>query len=221
MLFGTGDWWPWADPIFGELTTVGGHVAIIAAGQLENGLAAVEEYRAGAAERCARIGVPCVQVPLLNRHDADQPAALECLDNAAFLYVLGGGPRETIASLQGSLFWRRFLDTRLPYVGSSGGSMLLGARCPITPDEVKPGLALFPDVVIAAHWNELSDAWRAMFLEMAGSDPLIGLDVNAALIGDGINWEVRGPAEVHVRGSHGWQHYSAGAELTLPLLPGH
>lgn len=218
VLFGTGDWAPWADGVFTDLTVPGRYAAVVAAGQVENGSAAVEEYRAGAAARLDRVGIPSVQVPLLNRRDADRPEALECLDDAAFLYVLGGGPRETLASLRDSLFWRAFLDTRLPYVGSSGGAMLLGARCPTSPDDVRPGLALFPDVVIAAHWNELTEMWRARFFDIAGYDLLIGLDVNATLIGDGTDWQVRGPAAVHVRGSDGWRHYSDGAELTLPLL---
>lgn len=158
-------------------------------------------------------------MPLLNRRDADQPAALECLDEAAFLYVPGGGLREPIVSLRLSLFWRHFLESALPYAGSSGGAMLLGARCPTSPGQERPGLAVFPEVVIASHWNELSDTWRATFLDVAGSDLLVALDVDAALIGDGINWAIRGLAEVQVGGSRRWRRYSDGTNLDLRLLP--
>ncbi len=219
VLFGTGDWAPWADGLFADLAIDGCHAAVVAAGQTENGQAVVDEYRQGAAERLARAGVPSKDVPLLSRHDADQPSALACLDSAAFLYVLGGGPRGQVAALRGSTFWRGFLDTSLPYVGSSGGAMLLGARYPHSPGRVDSGLAVFPSVVVAAHWNELTDEWRATFLEIAGTDLLLALDVDAALVGDGRSWVVRGLAEVHVRDLNGWRHYPAGTRLDLPLLP--
>lgn len=219
VLFGTGDWAPWADGLFADLAIDGGHAAVVAAGQTENGSAAVGEYRQGAAERLARVGVQSRDVPLLTRQDADQSTALTFLDGAAFLYMLGGGPRGQVSALRGSGFWRRFLDTSVPYVGSSGGAMLLGARYPHSPGRVDPGLAVFPDVVIAAHWNELNDDWRATFLDIAGTDLLLALDVDAAIVGDGRSWVVHGLAEIHVRDADGWRHHSAGTRLDLPLLP--
>ncbi|MFF0339686.1 hypothetical protein [Kribbella sp. NPDC004875] len=220
VLFGTGDWAPWCDPLFEELTVPGRHAAVVAAGQAENGPTVVDEYRRGAAERLARVGVPNVDVPLLSRSEADDPAATACLDNAAFLYVLGGGPRGQVAALRGSGFWRNFLDGTLPYVGSSGGAMLLGARYPASPTgQVDSGLAVFPNAVIAAHWNELNETWRTIFLDLAGSDLLIALDVDAALVGDGSNWVVHGPGDVHIRGLDGWRRYSAGTRLDLQLTP--
>ncbi|GAB3941486.1 hypothetical protein GCM10029976_060890 [Kribbella albertanoniae] len=218
MLFGTGDWAPWCDDLFAELAVPGRHAAVVAAGQAEHGPTVVEEYRRGAAERLARVGVPSLDVPLLSRSDADDPAATACLENAAFLYMLGGGPRGQVAALRGSLFWRHYLDTSLPYVGSSGGAMLLGARYPASPaGQVDEGLSVFPNTVIAAHWNELNDTWRTIFLDLAGHDLLIGIDVDAALVGDGANWIVHGPGDVHLRGLNGWQHHSAGTHLNLQL----
>lgn len=220
VLFGTGDWSPWCDELFAELAVPGRHAAVVAAGQTENGATVVGEYRRGAAKRLARVGVPNVDVPLLSRSDADDPAATACLESAAFLYVLGGGPRGQVAALRGSRFWRSFLDTPLPYVGSSGGAMLLGARYPASDaGQVDAGLGVFPNVVIAAHWNELNETWRAIFLDLAGDDLLIALDVDAALVGDGSNWVVHGPGDVHIRGLDGWRRYSVGARLDLQLTP--
>jgi hypothetical protein len=219
VLFGTGDWAPWCDELFAELAVPGRHAAVVAAGQTENGPAVVDEYRRGAAERLARVGIPGVDVPLLTRSDADDPAAIACLEDAAFLYVLGGGPRGQVTALRGSRFWRRFLDTTLTYVGSSGGAMLLGARYPTSAaGQVDSGLAVFPNTVIAAHWNELNEAWRKIFLDLAGDDLLIALDVDAALVGDGSNWIVHGPGHVHIRGLDGWRHHSSGTRLNLQLI---
>ncbi|WP_350280487.1 hypothetical protein [Kribbella sp. HUAS MG21] len=218
VLFGTGDWAPWCDELFAELAVPGRHAAVIAAGQAENGPRVVDEYRRGAAERVARAGVPNVDVPLLNRSDADDPAATACLENAAFLYVLGGGPRGQVSALRGSRFWRHYLDTSLPYVGSSGGAMLLGARYPTSDrGHVDSGLGVFPNTVIAAHWNELDENWRRIFLDLAGDDLLVAIDVDAALVGDGSTWVVHGPGDAHVRGPDGWRRYSAGARVSLHL----
>jgi hypothetical protein len=218
VLFGTGDWAPWCDEIFAALAVAGKHAAVIAAGQAENGPAVVAEYRRGAAERLARVGLSRVDVPLLGRADADRPAAAGSLVDAAFLYVLGGGPRGQIAALRGSRFWQTYLDTNLPYVGSSGGAMLLGARCPISPaGEIDSGLAVFPHAVIAAHWNELDERWREIFLDLAGDDLLLALDVNAAVVGNDGDWAVHGPGQVHLREHGGWRHYAAGARLDLWL----
>lgn len=96
--------------------------------------------------------------------------------------------------------------------------MLLGARYPTSPaGEVDTGLSVFPNTVIAAHWNELDDAWRAIFLDLAGEGLLIGIDVDAALVGDGANWLVHGPGDVHIRGRAGWRRHSAGTHLQLQL----
>lgn len=223
VLFGTGDWGEWADPIFTDLRARGGHAVVVAAGQVENGPEAIDWYRAGARERLERVGIPAIDAPLLSRRDADDPMALSCLDDAAFVYVLGGGPRSTVEALSGSRFWHEITSRRLPYVGSSGGAMLLGAWYPNSVDfaETSPALALFPRTVIAGHWNELDDmagGLRDAFVLHSRGSILIGLDRDAGLLGDGYSWDAVGEGQVHVILGDRHAVYSTGDRIELALL---
>lgn len=107
VLFGTGDWGEWCDGLFEQLALRGGHAAVVAAGQTESGAAAVASYRKGAKDRLDRVGIPSVDVPLLVPGDGDRATAREALNGAAFVYVLGGGPRSTVDALRDSGFIAR------------------------------------------------------------------------------------------------------------------
>jgi cyanophycinase-like exopeptidase len=223
MLFGTGDWGEWCDGVFRQLALGGGHAAVITAGQSENGPEAVESYRQGAKQRLGRAGVRSIDVPLLAPGDGDSPAALETLEGAAFVYVLGGGPKSAVDALSGSAFMAAVWSRHVPYVGSSGGSMLLGARYPTSLDfEMAPALGVFPQTVIAAHWNEL-ETMRAGLQRKFESDScggiLIGIDTDAALAGDGKKWRVAGKNQVHVLCAGSWATYHDGDEFELALFP--
>lgn len=212
---------PWADEVFRSLPR-DGHAAVVAAGQVDNGTDAVERYRRGAAERLGRVGIRAHQVPLLSRRDADGEPAMEALDGAAFVYVLGGGPARTVEALRGSRFWDEVLRTELPYVGSSGGAMVLGARYPASFAAFDTALAVFSDAVIGAHWNELEAMHpddQAMFVEEAGDDIVVGLDVDTALVGDGNSWSVFGLRGVHIRRDGQWADYRHGDHFVAPLRP--
>jgi hypothetical protein len=222
VLFGTGDWGEWCDDLLGSLAG-GGHVAVVAAGQVDNGADAVESYRAGTRDRFARIGVACVDVPLLVAGDGDRPEALATLEGAVCVYVTGGGPRSSIEALAGSAFMRVVVAERIPYVGSSGGAMLLGARCPLSLafERTAAALGVFPHTVIAAHWNELDDmrpGLRDAFVRDAGSDTLVGLDRDTGIAGDGQTWQAVGPNRVHVHRRGTWTTYRHGDTFELPLL---
>ncbi len=222
MLFGTGDWGEWCDGVFRELARGGGHAAVVAAGQTENGADAVATYREGAKRRLDRVGIASVDVPLLVPGDGDSPAALGTVEGAAFVYVLGGPPKSSVDALRGSAFMAALWSRHVPYVGSSGGAMLLGARCPTSPDyEMVPALAVFPRTVIAAHWEELETMRPGLqeeFVRDAGQDTLIGIETDAVLDGDGTNWRVSGRNQVHVLRLGSWATYGDGDEFELSLL---
>jgi cyanophycinase-like exopeptidase len=205
VLFGAGDWAEWADPLLSELASGGGHAAVVAAGQVESGEDAIRWYRDGVDTRLDRVGIASVHVPLLDPGDGDTHEAVDVLEAAAFVYVLGGGPRSTVAALRGSRFWRTLVDRRVPYVGSSGGAMLVGGRYPtdLGFTAVEPGLGRNPRVVVAGHWDELDEmraGLRQSFVLDAGRDVLIGIDRDTGLDGDGTHWQVvgRGTVTLHV-----------------------
>jgi cyanophycinase-like exopeptidase len=183
----------------------------------------VASYRHGAKQRLHRAGVSCVDVPLLVPEDGDSQAALETLDGAAFVYVLGGGPKSAVDALRGSAFMTAVWSRHIPYVGSSGGSMLLGARYPTSLDfEMAPALQVFRQTVVAAHWDEL-ETMRPGLQKKFESDRcagmLVGIDTDAALAGDGRNWRVAGKNQVHVLRAGSWATYHDGDEFELSILP--
>lgn len=224
VLFGTGDRGEWCDDVFRQLATGGGHAAVVATGQSENGPSSVASYREGAKQRLGRVGVRAVDVPLLVPGDGDAAAAIGALEGAAFVYVLGGGPRSTVEALRGSAFMAAVWSRHVPYVGSSGGSMLLGARYPTSLDfEMAPALDVFPQTqaVIAAHWDELESMregiQRKFEVDSCGGI-LIGIDTDAVLAGDGRHWRVAGRNQVHVLLGASWATYHDGDEFELSLL---
>jgi len=220
-LFGGGDWGSWCDSLFRELGNRG-HAAIVAAGQLDAGADAVAEFRRGAVERLARVGVRSVHVPLLRRSDADRAQALESLGGAGFVYVLGGGPDPTVRALRGSRFWAEVLRGDRAYVGSSGGSMLLGAWYPtsLAFESVRAGLAVFKSAVIVPHWDQLdvmSRGLRERFIAEAADGVVVGIDGDTCLRGDGHSWRVVGRGSVQVRREGTWCSYEEGVRFELPL----
>jgi hypothetical protein len=221
VLFGAGDWAEWADPILRNLGANGGHAAVVAAGQTANGPQAVRWYRAGAEARFDRVGIRTVHVPLLQPGDGDHPDALQALDGAAFVYVLGGGPRSTVLALRGSFFWRAIVTQRVPFVGSSGGAMLVGSRFPsdLTFTTVAPALGTNPHLLVAGHWNELDemrDGLQAAFVTEAGDDTLLGIDRDTGIDGDGCHWTVVGSGRVVVRSKRKTTSYAEGESFASP-----
>ena len=220
LLFGAGDWGTWADD--GIKAFCGsGKVLVVAAGQVDDGPVAVERCRAGTAERFARIGLTVVDPPILTKADADNDRAIDLLANVTAVYVTAGGPRPTVAALHESRLWRAIVDLAIPYVGSSGGAMLLGEWYPESTAFARKcaALRLFPNTVIAPHWNELNEMrpeLQRSILDAARDEVLIGLDRGAGLEGDGQDWLVHGYGAVHVVQQSHAVTYREGDRFSLP-----
>jgi cyanophycinase-like exopeptidase len=207
VLFGAGDWAEWADPLLTELGACGGHAAVVAAGQVENGPEAIRWYRDGVDSRLRRLGIETVHVPLLRQGEGDAADAVGTLEDAAFVYVLGGGPRSTVLALRGSLFWQTMLSKKLPFVGSSGGAMLVGSRYPtdLSFAAVESALGTNRRLLVAGHWDELDEmrpGLRESFIREARDDTLMGIDRDTGVDGDGTHWKVvgRGCVTLHTGG---------------------
>jgi cyanophycinase len=178
----------------------------------------------------ARLGIAAEVVPLRTRADAELPELAARIDGASAVFFSGGNPAYLAAVLAGTPFWAalsKALLNGLVYLGCSAGMACLS---PLTPDsEVepagegvwRPGLGVFPDTVLAPHWDALDSFQDGLTDLVLGSrlpgQVLVGLDEQTALVGDRRSWRVLGRGAVHLLDDAGWTHVPAGSEFERPM----
>lgn len=160
-----------------------------------------------------RLGASPEVLPLATREDAFRPEIVDALAGAAVVFFSGGNPAYLCRVLEDTPFWealRTAMEGGLSMGGCSAGACILGALAPdssiqeLVPEIWTPGLSYLPTAVFGPHWDAL-DSFAPGLREfiMAAVPPtvtLVGIDERTAIVGDGVQFTVRGVGGVLVRG---------------------
>lgn len=125
---------------------------------------------------------------IVERSDAEDPAAGEALAQARFLYLAGGDPRHLQAVLAGTPAWQGVLTALAAgavLAGSSAGAMVLCDRMLVPgSDAATDGLGLLAETIILPHHNR-SPARPTQAAQVLGLNvSLLGLDEGTGLVID-------------------------------------
>lgn len=172
---------------------------------------------AAAVEHFASFGARARGLMVLGRRDAEDPAMVEEVRAARFLYLSGGSALHLRSVLKDSAMWHALVAAwhdGAAVAGSSAGAMVL---CDPMVDPrggaFTLGLDLIAQVAIIPHHDTWSPgkARRTVHLAAPGV-PVIGIDEQTALLRapDG-TWSVKGAGGVHI--------FLAGQPAGLDVLP--
>jgi cyanophycinase len=176
-----------------------------------------------------RLGIPAQVLPLKTREDAERLEVIQMLDGASAIFFSGGNPWHVAKTLEGTSFFSRLcerIDDGLSYAGCSAGVACLTERTYDSDADdfervFQRGLGYTRGILFAPHWD-IVDSWipgarAAIAGSLRPGETLVGLDERTAMLGDGLAWEVRGGAGVHVLNGEGWTTHGAGDAFTLAI----
>jgi cyanophycinase len=232
---GAGEFEPWHGEVDRRLLEGReGRALVLATASAREGDEVYEGWVAKGLAHFDAIGVPAHAPPLRTRADAEDPAVVASLDDAALVFFSGGNPAYLASVLGGTAFWdalqRQVAEGSTAYAGCSAGvAVLSDPTFDSDTDDFeqvwKPGLGFFPRVLFAPHWDVV-ESWipGAQAFITASAPPggsLIAIDEDTAMVGDGTTWEVVGRGRIAVYEAGTWgQAMTAGSTFMKPLHDG-
>src|SRR5579883_2812175 len=176
----------------------------------------------GVPERWTRMRVEPIM--LLDRADAENPAIVEAIAQANFVYFSGGKPRYLLETLEGTAAWRTILNIYNSggvIAGCSAGAMVMGAALVDFPKfwHTIPALNLAPGLLIIPHFDEIPQIMLASLKHTDGEITAVGVDGSTALVGREGCWTVYGSGGVTVFEGKNRVRYTEGQTVRLPLPP--
>jgi cyanophycinase len=232
---GAGEFETWHDEIDRRLLEGReGRVLVFATAAAREGDDVVDGWVTKGLAHYDALGVRASAPRLRSREDAEDPAVVGELDDAALVFFSGGNPSYLASVLSGSAFWEalraRIADGSTAYAGCSAGVAVLSDPTFDSDTEDferiwKPGLGYFPEVLFAPHWD-MVERWipgAQAFIQAAAPEggSLIALDEHTAMVGDGGTWDVYGRGTIGVFEGGAWaEPYAAGASFAKPLADG-
>jgi cyanophycinase-like exopeptidase len=236
-LLGSGEFEPWTDEVDRWLLERSarpeGPVLILPTASAPEGDEVFGRWGEMGLTHYRALHIPAEVVPLKTRADADREDLVAKLDGASSVYFSGGNPAYLVDALAGSAFWRAIvdrLDRGLAYAGCSGGISDLGEiapdsskQDPTSGDIWRPGLRLFPKVVLAPHWDMLDTYIPGLSRYIVEAVPedcrLVAVDEHTAVVGDGHRWTVMGLGHGRVLDDGRWTAWDPGESFEVELLP--
>jgi cyanophycinase len=163
-----------------------------------------ERAVAAAAAWFRPLGAEVEGVMALTRPDAEDPATVDAVRRARFVYLAGGSPMHLRSVLKDSALWQALVDAwhdGAVLAGSSAGAMVL---CDPMVDPrggaFTLGLGLVAQLAVIPHHDHWSEEKEKRTLDLAPAGLAIaGIDERTALVRepDG-SWRVAGAGEVTV-----------------------
>jgi cyanophycinase len=226
---GSGEFEPWAAEVDRALLrrVRRGRVLIVPTASAPEGNDVFDRWGRMGLEHYARQEVEAAVLPLKSRADAEDPALVRALDDAAMVFFSGGNPGYLSDTLGGSAFWSAVgdhLGRDMAYGGCSAGVAALGEITTDTgfrgvgADGLRPGLRTFPGTNFAPHWDAVEahrPGLRDFLVEALGGHRLVAVDERTALVGERAGWSVLGAGAVHLLDHGSWRHVSAGGSVAL------
>jgi cyanophycinase len=214
-LMGSGEFLPWAEEVDRWLVeharTRSRRVVVLPTASAPEGDDVFDRWASMGIEHYTRMGLEPEVLPLKTREDAMREDLAEQLVGAGLIFFSGGNPRYLAETLRDTATWRAILEAiaaGTAFGGCSAGVAFLGERAPdstrveMTPDVYGPGLAYFPGVEFAPHWDALDvymPGLQAFVREnLAPGSMYVLLDEDTAMVGDGEAWTVMGRGKIRV-----------------------
>lgn len=165
-----------------------------------------------------RLGAQVEALPLVDRQSAGDPAIVERIRQANFIYFSGGQPFYLFSSIKDSPAWEAIAEVLGRggiLAGCSAGAMILGERFNGFP-RWSYGFNLVPAIIIP-HFDEFSIRLvRGMRILVARGRRLIGIDGSTALIKNGEHYHVAGRGSITIMDHLGERSFRAGETVFLP-----
>jgi cyanophycinase len=235
-LLGSGEFEPWSDEvdrwILEHSDTPDGPILILPTASAPEGDSVFARWGDMGMTHFTATGIRAEVVPLKSRADAEDPDVVAALETAAAAYFSGGNPLYLADTLGGTAFWETLLrrvEAGLVYAGCSAGISVLGelapdsaAEDPASHDVWRPGLRIFPKVILAPHWDMLDTYVPGLSQFIMSAAPpdyrLLGVDEHTAVLGDGTTWTVAGLGHGRLLEDGVWREWPAGERFVAPLL---
>ena len=149
-----------------------------------------------------QLGVSEVRsLPVTDRSGAQDPAMVEAVQHANFVYFSGGKPWYLYDALADTPLWQAALDVlgRGGVVaGCSAGAMIFGEYIPgrQAPLSLSTGFGLLKDTIVMPHFDELPALLRSTLGLLAKERIVVGVEANTAIVLSGDTWRVIGSGGV-------------------------
>ncbi|MGH2784845.1 MAG: Type 1 glutamine amidotransferase-like domain-containing protein [Actinomycetota bacterium] len=237
VLMGSGEFMPWArevDTWAAERATASSERALILpTAAAPEGDDMFNHWAAMGAEHFTAIGLQPHVLPLKTRDDASRSELVDQVADARYIFFSGGNPGYLAKTLIDTPFWEAARDAMAhgtAFGGCSAGASAVGSGAPdvtsatVGMDDLAfvPGLPLFTEAVIAAHFDMLESFMPGLRDFIVGLRPegqvLFGIDEDTAACGDGETWDVKGKGKLTIidRDSSESEHAS-GSTVTCSL----
>jgi cyanophycinase len=235
-LLGSGEFEPWSDEvdrwILEHSGTPDGPILILPTASAPEGDSVFARWGDMGMTHFTATGIRAELIPLRSRADSERPELVAKLESAAAAYFSGGNPLYIVETLEGTTFGRLLLermDSGLVYAGCSAGISCLGelapdssAEDPTVRDVWRPGLRIFPQAILAPHWDMLDMYVHGLSRFIVDAVPagwrLLAVDEHTAVLGDGTDWTVAGLGHGRLLEDGAWRAWSAGQRFTAALL---
>lgn len=169
----------------------------------------------------ARLGLEVVELPLLTRRSASDPALVAAAGRGRMFYLVGGDPGLVVQVLKDTPAWSAVVEAwqaGAALAGSSAGAMALGGWTLVMErwphhERRRPveALGLVPRVAVVPHFEKFGGRWT-----FDGDALAVGLDERTAAVHDGTAWRAYGAGSVTVGGGR----FSGGAVVAGIPEPG-
>jgi len=161
----------------------------------------------------SKLGVKVQSLPVIDQPSANDPALVERIQQANFIYLSGGKPDYLYRTLANSLAWVAIMEVLKQggvVAGCSAGAMIMGERIPGFP-RWKPAFGLLPGAVIMPHFDEIPKMMINTFrLLVRDQQTLLGIEGNTALVGGDEGYQVIGSGGVVVWNQREKRRYTHG-----------
>ncbi len=224
-LVGSGEFLPPIQPLDKKLLEhIQGapRVVVLPTASAPDGASVPERWAKMGVEHFGALGAEVEPVMLLTREDAENPAIVERIAQANFVYFSGGKPRYLLETLQDTPAWEAILSIYQNggvVAGCSAGAMVMGAALFDFPKfwHTLPALALAPGLMIIPHFDEIPKMMLASLNHANHDATVVGVDGSTALVGREERWTVYGRGSVTVFDGKDRVRYSEGEEVKLPF----
>jgi cyanophycinase len=231
-LLGSGEFDPWAEEVdrwlLDHSSSGSKRALVLPTASAPEGDDVFDRWGNKGLEHYRRMGFEAKVLPLKTREDAMREDLAEELADAGLVFFSGGNPRFLVEVLQDTPFWRELLEAMnrgTAFGGCSAGVAFLGDSAPdssrmgMDPSIFGPGMALFPAIEFAPHWDALDRYVPGMQSFIRSAIPPehlhVLIDEDTAMVGDDETWTVMGRGQVTVGRGETERAYSAGESFSF------
>jgi cyanophycinase-like exopeptidase len=177
------------------------------------------------------LGVKQLFLPIYTKADANNPALLNGVAEAALIYLSGGDPHYLANTLRDTLLWDLILknwQSGGSLAGCSAGAMAFSSDIPhfrLSRSKPTAGFDLLKQIRVIPHFDKffkwIPDSAAKVLLDLPGDEILIGIDEMTGVIKRANqSWQVWGRGKLHILKGERQGEFSDGqfVELGSDLL---